>query len=43
LSPPPRESATLGRRLLWFVALWSAGVGAVVLLSLLLRFWIGTR
>jgi hypothetical protein len=25
---------------LWFVALWLAGVGAVALVSLLLRFWL---
>ncbi|WP_376738691.1 DUF2474 domain-containing protein [Rhodopseudomonas sp. B29] len=29
------------RRLLWFVALWLCGVGAVTLVSMLLRLWIG--
>jgi hypothetical protein len=38
--PPQRR---FGRQLLWFVTLWGAGVGAVTLLSLLLRFWIGNR
>jgi hypothetical protein len=43
LSPPPPDSSPLGQRLLWFVALWALGVGAVALVSLLLRFWIGAR
>jgi hypothetical protein len=30
----------VSRRLLWFVALWLAGVGTVTLVSLLLRLWI---
>jgi hypothetical protein len=39
----PQKPTPFGRRLLWFVALWGLGVGAVALVSLLLRFWIGTR
>ena len=35
--PGPRP---LAQRLLWFVALWLAGVGAVGLLSLVLHLWI---
>lgn len=35
--PAPRPFAT---RLLWFVALWAAGVGTVTLISYLLRWWI---
>ena len=30
------------RRLLWFVALWAAGVASVAAVSLLLRAWIGS-
>jgi len=33
-------SGPLSRRLLWFVGLWLGGVGAVALLSLILRLWI---
>ncbi|MCG6207251.1 DUF2474 domain-containing protein [Rhodopseudomonas sp. HC1] len=36
-------SRPLARRLLWFAALWLGGVGAVTLVSLILRMWIGTR
>jgi hypothetical protein len=38
--PPLRP---LGQRLLWFAALWLAGVGTVTLLSLGLRLWIAPR
>ncbi|MDF3812368.1 MULTISPECIES: DUF2474 family protein [Rhodopseudomonas] len=37
---PPEPQRPLSRRLLWFVGLWAAGVGAVALVSLLLRLWI---
>ena len=30
----------LARRLMWFVALWLAGVASVGALSLVLRFWL---
>ena len=40
-APLPRNDAPLWRRLLWFAAMWAAGVGAVALVSLVLRFWIG--
>jgi len=40
LTPPVEPSRLLARRLLWFAALWLAGVGAVGLVSLLLRLWI---
>ncbi|MGP9813993.1 DUF2474 domain-containing protein [Rhodopseudomonas sp. NSM] len=33
-------STPLWRRLLWFAALWLGGVGAVVLVSMILRLWI---
>ncbi len=38
----PRDvpSSTLGKRLLWFAALWIAGVGCVTALSYGLRLWI---
>jgi hypothetical protein len=28
----------MGRRLLWFVALWCAGVGALAIVALLIRW-----
>jgi hypothetical protein len=30
----------LGRRLLWFVGLWAAGVAIVGAVSLLIRMWL---
>jgi hypothetical protein len=33
----------LAQRLLWFVALWIAGVGAVTLISFALRLWIAPK
>ena len=33
----------LWRRLLWFVALWAAGVGTVAIVGYGLRLWIGPR
>ena len=35
------ELRPLTRRLLWFATLWLGGVGAVTLVSLALRLWIG--
>lgn len=32
--------ASLGRRLLWFVGLWAAGVGSVALVAYGLRLWL---
>jgi hypothetical protein len=37
---PRGSERPLGQRLMWFIALWAAGVGAVALLSLVLRLWI---
>jgi hypothetical protein len=37
-SPQP-----LAKRLLWFAALWLAGVGSVAALSLILHFWLSPR
>jgi fatty acid desaturase len=34
----PKSAPKSARRLLWFVALWAAGVAAVACVSLLLRF-----
>ena len=39
-NPAPRP---LARRLLWFVGLWLAGVGAVALISLVLHVWIAPK
>jgi hypothetical protein len=36
--PPP-----LAQRLLWFVALWLGGVGAVTIVSLGLRLWLAPK
>jgi len=38
-----RRPRSLAQRLLWFLALWLMGVGAVALLSLLLRLWLVER
>jgi hypothetical protein len=37
---PSQSPRPLAQRLLWFVALWAAGVGAVAILSYGLRLWI---
>ena len=41
--PPDRNPHPLAQRLLWFAALWLGGVGTVGLISLALRFWIGSK
>jgi hypothetical protein len=38
--PSEPEKRPLARRLLWFAALWLAGVGTVSVLSLGLRLWL---
>ena len=38
--PPERR---LTQRLLWFVALWLAGVGTVALISVALKLWIAPK
>lgn len=40
VKPPPRP---LKQRLLWFAALWFAGVGTVALISFLLKLWIAPK
>ena len=35
-----RRSRSLAQKLMWFLALWLMGVGAVALLSLLLHLWL---
>ena len=40
---PGRSQRPLARRLLWFAALWLAGVGTVAVLSLGLRLWLAPR
>lgn len=37
---PPEAPQPLGRRLLWFVALWVLGTGSVATLAYILRLWI---
>ncbi|MGN6286590.1 MAG: DUF2474 domain-containing protein [Afipia sp.] len=38
--PPRAPQQPLGKRLIWFVALWALGVGTVALVSFILRLWI---
>ena len=38
-----KDPASLGQRLLWFVALWLGGVGTVLLVSYVLRLWIAPK
>jgi hypothetical protein len=40
IKPDPRS---LAQRLLWFAVLWLGGVGAVALISFLLRLWIAPK
>jgi hypothetical protein len=40
IKPPQRP---LAQRLLWFAALWLAGVGTVTLISYGLRLWIAPK
>jgi len=35
-----RRPRSLAQKLMWFLALWLMGVGAVALLSLLVRIWL---
>ena len=37
------QQRPLAQRLLWFAALWLAGVGTVTLISFGLRFWIAPK
>lgn len=41
--PTQPNRRPLAQRLLWFLGLWLAGVGAVALISLVLHFWLATR
>jgi hypothetical protein len=38
--PPNDRLSPLAQRLLWFVALWLAGVGAVAVTALALHLWL---
>jgi hypothetical protein len=38
--PEPQKPPSLAQRLLWFVALWLGGVGAVAMVAFGLRLWI---
>jgi type VI protein secretion system component VasF len=40
---PPETSRPLWQRLLWFIALWAAGVGTVAMVGYGLRLWIAPR
>jgi hypothetical protein len=40
VKPPERP---LAQRLLWFAALWLAGVGTVALVSFALKLWIAPK
>jgi hypothetical protein len=39
----PQDPPPLKQRLLWFVALWLGGVGAVALVSYAVRLWIAPK
>jgi hypothetical protein len=41
--PIKPQQRPLAQRLLWFAALWLAGVGTVTLLSFALKFWIAPK
>ncbi|HLZ02138.1 MAG TPA: DUF2474 domain-containing protein [Bradyrhizobium sp.] len=41
--PPEPSQRPLATRLLWFIGLWLAGVGAVGLLSFGLHLWLAPR
>jgi hypothetical protein len=43
LTPPQEHPPSLAHRLLWFVALWLGGVGAVALVAFGLRLWIAPK
>lgn len=32
---------SLANRLLWFIGLWAAGVGAITVVGLIIKFWLG--
>jgi hypothetical protein len=38
-----RPKQPLAQRLLWFAALWLAGVGTVAVISFVLRLWLGPK
>jgi hypothetical protein len=41
--PPDTKARSLARRLLWFAALWLAGVGTVAVISFVLRLWLVSK
>jgi hypothetical protein len=41
--PRDRQPRPLKERLLWFAALWLAGVGAVAIVSFGLRLWLAPK
>jgi hypothetical protein len=41
--PSQPKTSPLAQRLLWFVALWLGGVGAVAIVSFALRLWIAPK
>jgi hypothetical protein len=43
LTPPGENPRPLSVRLLWFAALWLAGVGTVAIVAYGLRLWIAPR
>ena len=36
----PQPTTSLAQRLVWFVALWLAGVGGVAIVAFILRLWL---
>ncbi|MGE5159415.1 MAG: DUF2474 domain-containing protein [Gemmatimonas sp.] len=41
--PPQPPTRPLAQRLIWFAALWLAGVGSVAALAFILRLWLGAK
>jgi hypothetical protein len=41
--PEKQRPRPLARRLMWFIALWLTGVGAVTVLSYGLRLWLAPK
>jgi predicted cobalt transporter CbtA len=41
--PPEQPARPLAQRLIWFAALWLAGVGSIAILAFILRLWLGVK
>jgi hypothetical protein len=41
--PSETKARSFAQRLLWFAALWLAGVGTVAVISFVLRLWLAPK